>query len=348
MPEVVHKDFTVETDKSLLEEKGQVRVVLSSGAIDRGGDIVVQKGMSFDNYRLTKSVLFNHDQAHPVASCVELGFAKGGNLEAVAQFPPEGKLKNSDDCRNAILYGLINAVSVGFLPTEAEPVDARNPRKGLKFLTSELLEFSFVTVPANPDALIARRTFQPVAGVDKLLSTFVRKSLYNVAALARLLSEMGYLHDSVAYEASRTGNDSEVPGTLADAFKSLGEVLLTMTPEAVAEPMAGKDGLAARLDGGAVLEAVAGLTKADPTPRQLFERGRITRSEVDVTLKAGRAMSAVNEGKMRDAHRMIEGGLKAASGCLDEMTAGNDKSMTGARIKRQREIELLQLDAPGA
>ncbi len=58
------------------------------------------------------------------------------------------------------LGGFMNAVSVGFMPDERVWSDEQG---GIKFLTQELLEFSTVPVPANPNALqIARST----GGID--------------------------------------------------------------------------------------------------------------------------------------------------------------------------------------
>jgi hypothetical protein len=56
--------------------------------------------------------------------------------------------------------GFLKAVSVGFMPKEWELIDSEDDSffPGLRFLKQELLEFSAVPVPSNPDALMKART----------------------------------------------------------------------------------------------------------------------------------------------------------------------------------------------
>jgi hypothetical protein len=58
--------------------------------------------------------------------------------------------------------GFLSATSVGFMPTKYAFVDDPERRWGIDFLEQELLEFSCVPVPANPEALIDAKA----AGID--------------------------------------------------------------------------------------------------------------------------------------------------------------------------------------
>jgi hypothetical protein len=74
----------------------------------------------------------------------------GNNVYADATFAetPEG-----DACLALIDAGMLNACSVGFRPLEQTYDSVRG---GTTFLRQELLEFSVVPVPANPEALVQR------------------------------------------------------------------------------------------------------------------------------------------------------------------------------------------------
>ncbi len=134
----------------------RVLCVISTSAPDRSGDIVVASGCDATAFLRTRSVLWNHDQSQPIARCIALEIG-ANRITATAEFPPEGKVANSDRIYGMVKAGLVNAVSIGFLPREQEPIDPKNPRKGARFTRWELLEFSFVAVPANAEALITHR-----------------------------------------------------------------------------------------------------------------------------------------------------------------------------------------------
>lgn len=136
----------------------QVRVVASTATLDRQGDIVVPEGIDLTQYMQNPVVLRQHDHDHPVARCSEIA-VKNGRLEALVQFPPEGTSDMADETYKLVKSGVINAVSIGFMPGDWEPIDAdKGYWGGRKYLSCELLEFSFVSVPANPDALVVERS----------------------------------------------------------------------------------------------------------------------------------------------------------------------------------------------
>jgi HK97 family phage prohead protease len=132
----------------------QVRAVISSEEVDRMGDVIVQRGIDYSAFmRGGGTVLWQHDYNYPVARTVQMG-VENGCLTATAQFPPEGTSDQSDECYRLIRTGVVTGTSIGFLPKEYEPVDRNEPWSGMRFTEVELLEFSFVSVPAAPSALI--------------------------------------------------------------------------------------------------------------------------------------------------------------------------------------------------
>lgn len=138
-------------------ESRTVTSVISTGDIARDGAIIDPKGWEFDNYDRNPVVLWQHDDnAMPFARTVER-IATEKELVAKAEFDLEDPVGAS--VFRKIQNGYINATSVRWLPKETEVRkvgEGKDKRDVLVFLRQELLEWSFVTVPADPMALIVR------------------------------------------------------------------------------------------------------------------------------------------------------------------------------------------------
>lgn len=154
-------------------DKRQVDTICSTGEPDRMGDEVVQTGINLGPYLKNPTVLWGHNADVPIARAIEIG-VKNGKLQATVQFPAEGDDEDADWVYSKIRAGIVNATSIGFLPTQYEPRDAKQPWAGLRFLKSELLEFSFVSVPANAGCLIVGRSL--FSGVDLPLPPSLARS----------------------------------------------------------------------------------------------------------------------------------------------------------------------------
>lgn len=140
-------------------EGGKLSFILSTATPDRSGDVVAQSGWYLENYRKNPVVLWAHDQG-------SVPVAKAPNIVI-----EDGKLKAKDvvfaDYEFAQLVkrlyegGFMSAVSVGFLPRKWNWNEERGGM-AMDFLEQELLEFSCVPVPANPEALVGAKS----AGID--------------------------------------------------------------------------------------------------------------------------------------------------------------------------------------
>ena len=139
-----------------------VTFTISTGARDREGDIIDPKGWEIENYMRNPVVLFAHDNTRPpIGRATELNVFSD-KLVATAEFmPPEVDTSGfSETIYRMVKAGYLNATSVGFLPKQWEFIkekmedDEEEKITGIKFLKQELLEFSVVPVPANPEALI--------------------------------------------------------------------------------------------------------------------------------------------------------------------------------------------------
>ena len=121
---------------------------ISTAGRDREGDEIVSSGVDVQNYLRNPIVLFAHDyQSLPVGRATNVD--KGRDSLTASWQWAEGD-PFAERVKNCWQQGMLNAVSVGVRPKEVETLPGGG---GVRILTSELLEFSVVPVPANADAL---------------------------------------------------------------------------------------------------------------------------------------------------------------------------------------------------
>lgn len=120
------------------------RVLASTNAVDRQGDIVDQSGWDLKNFLLNPVILWAHKYDElPVGKATNVKVTDAG-LELDFEFAPVEANAKAEEVKNCFEQGFLNAVSVGFIPKE---------RKGNTIIKAELLEVSIVPVPANQEAL---------------------------------------------------------------------------------------------------------------------------------------------------------------------------------------------------
>lgn len=123
---------------------GSYRVLASSSSVDRQGDSIDQKGWDLGNFMKNPVMPWAHDyKALPIAKVTSIETTDKG-LEAEFEFASAEGNPMAQQVKNLYDNGFLNAVSVGFIPKE---------RNGSSITKQELLEISFVPVPANQDAL---------------------------------------------------------------------------------------------------------------------------------------------------------------------------------------------------
>jgi HK97 family phage major capsid protein/HK97 family phage prohead protease len=146
-----------EVEKST--EGSPVVVTISTSAMDRDGDVIDQKGWDLDDYEANPVVLWAHDnRSLPIGRAKLL---KGGDsLRAEVEFAPHAFAK---EVEAQVRAGFVRAASVGFRPKLAVPMDPQRPWGAQKFLEQKLLEFSFVPVPSNAEALVESKTLREEA-----------------------------------------------------------------------------------------------------------------------------------------------------------------------------------------
>ena len=248
----------------------QILVVASDPTLDRTQDVMNPAGCVLDNYRQNPIVLASHDPTQPIGNAVVT--IANGRVEALIDFAAAGISAKADEYCGLCKTGVIRAVSVGFDPIDFKP----NKAGGYDYEKWELMEISPVAVPANPSArIIARAAPEPM---NKAKLKLDAKGMYGIAVLCEILDSLGYLQSMTTYEAENEGDGSALPAMLGEAMRSLGNVLIAMSREEVAELLA---------DAGAIPDAVAeGATAGGSVP--FFKALAAMRA------KAGRALSQTN------------------------------------------------------
>lgn len=155
---------------------------------------------------------------------------------------------------------------------------------------------------------------------DKSAPARTVKSLWHVAWLADILMDLDMLEDCVAWEAAMEEDGSPIPQKLLEALKALGQILVDMTKEEVAELLSDEEGgenipagepiaLSAvrlqtlRLLVDAKAPVIAAVNAAlTPAPTGGLVDLIAAKDAIAAALKAGRVISADNEKKLRSAH----------------------------------------------
>lgn len=141
--------------KSVDVEKKLVTAYVSTYEWDRTLEKFSPGAWDLTNYKKNPIVLWGHDGSQPpIGRAVDIKEDENG-LSAVTEFDTKSE-------RGAEIFGLyergfLNAFSVGFIPKNhlMEHVPEQNT-KGVVWTEAELLEYSAVSIPANPGAVIGR------------------------------------------------------------------------------------------------------------------------------------------------------------------------------------------------
>ena len=154
----------VVTEARQAEDGSSHRMVIAARDRSRNQDEINLAGVRFDNYRKNPVVLWNHDASPkllaaappsggiPIAKTLEIGHDEEGRIVASFEF-------NSNDpfaarVENAWNNGFLRAASIHYLPTRiAEVKDARGRVERVRIEESDLLEWSLLPVPADPDSV---------------------------------------------------------------------------------------------------------------------------------------------------------------------------------------------------
>lgn len=168
-PVGVRKQTTAAVEVEQTDER-VLRFTISTGTVDRDRDTIAPAGWQLDNFAKNPVVLWSHQAALlPIGKAIDFAKAPDRLVSSVRFLPAEGygaAGEFADSVFRLARDGFLSATSVGFRPlkwdfTDDEERGADDWWPGVDFLEQELVEFSIVSVPANPEALI-----EPMTPID--------------------------------------------------------------------------------------------------------------------------------------------------------------------------------------
>jgi HK97 family phage prohead protease len=202
------KRFTAITIVERANEPGiEASATITTDAVDREHDIVNPKGMQPLRPGQSVPVLFGHDHSSlPIG--VATAFAVGARgIRAGWRWAPHPFAK---DVQQLWDEGYLNATSIGFRPIKVTPLDGG---RGLRFDEWELLEFSIVPVPANPEAIRAMKRLKMDGPVSTAQASMLISELSTQLRNGKTLSTAHeqQLHDALVVLRTLTQAESVPP-----------------------------------------------------------------------------------------------------------------------------------------
>jgi hypothetical protein len=76
----------------------------------------------------------------------------------MSKFAPEGISRTADEICGLVKSGIVSGLSIGFEPIESEPIDRGNRYGPQRVVRRELMEISFVSIPANRETIVTQRS----------------------------------------------------------------------------------------------------------------------------------------------------------------------------------------------
>jgi HK97 family phage prohead protease len=129
------------TEKAADATSGTFEVVITTENLDRYNEVIKLDGWELEHYMKNPVVLWGHDHhLLPIGVCTSISVVDG-KMIAKGKFATH---EHAQEIRKLYDLGIVKATSVGFIEKE---------REGNLITKAELIEFSFVSVPANPYAL---------------------------------------------------------------------------------------------------------------------------------------------------------------------------------------------------
>lgn len=187
---------TVMVERLFTSEVKQVKdnivdFVITTEDVDRYGERVLARGCEYENYLQNPIVLFAHDWELPVGRCIGLR-VKENSIEARTElFPDLIEEPRAKTAVNMALNGILRAVSIGFVPKETkyERIDGQEVKTYTRW---ELVEYSLVTVPANPKAIAKALETEEKAGriISQANLERLQMAIQNIEAGVTIIKEL--------------------------------------------------------------------------------------------------------------------------------------------------------------
>jgi HK97 family phage major capsid protein/HK97 family phage prohead protease len=138
-----------ETDRTVLH-------VITSRIVDRDGDVIEPRGMRSGAFTTNPVVLFGHRSWGGPMDVIGRNLSldpSDTEVVALTQFASPAANPMADHCWHLVKEGMLRAWSIGFLPITWSEEKILPGQTGWWFKEWELVEYSLVPIPSNPEAL---------------------------------------------------------------------------------------------------------------------------------------------------------------------------------------------------
>lgn len=154
--------------KAEIEEKdGSLIAVASTSVEDRHGETVSVEGWDLKNFKKNPVLLWGHDHTQPAVGVAKKTWVEGVGKKAKLMIEPvfQEVTELGRAVKQLVADGFIRSLSVGFRPIDQD---------GTAYTKQELLEVSFVNVPANPEAMmLAYKSLKEAKVEEEVISKLV-------------------------------------------------------------------------------------------------------------------------------------------------------------------------------
>lgn len=165
MPNIRRAPATLDNSQTKALDAGVIEVVVATNTRDRHGEILDINGLNTKSY--SGVVLWGHDYfSFPIGKSLSLRKTKDGQLISRAQLAVD-EYDFAETAYNLIKGGYITDASIGFIPQEYSPETDT-------WVKSEMVEYSLVSIGANPDAKISKKALEAVGLTKDIFEQQVR------------------------------------------------------------------------------------------------------------------------------------------------------------------------------
>jgi len=148
---IIRSGFTVAAQPVLGEDR-RITFVVATGEVNRNGWRLNPQGWELAAYAKCPVMLWAHDDAKLPIANAEKVWVDGDLLKVTSLFTPATMSAFNDTVFEMYRQGFLHAVSAGWIPLEWEFVETETGWE-IMCARQELVEISFVPVPAEPNAL---------------------------------------------------------------------------------------------------------------------------------------------------------------------------------------------------
>lgn len=129
---------------------------INNDSMNRNGWRTISTGIQYQDYMRNPVVLYNHNKDLAIGSCVQIEVTESNEVIAYIWFDELTEI--SKTVKNQVDIGVLRATSIWVNPIQIDYIQHRDEDGWLItdeeiLTTTELLEISIVTVPANKDTL---------------------------------------------------------------------------------------------------------------------------------------------------------------------------------------------------